>query len=105
MQHLNFRIFITFFNEFHLKLYFLEFKMKDLRPAIIRAHEKGKGVREIARFLDIEPSTVSLAIKRFEETGSNEDRKRNRENQQEAEEMFSAPFRRKGVCDEASQEC
>ena len=48
--------------------------MKDLRPAIIRAHEKGKGVREIARFLDIQPMTVSRAIKRFEETGSNKDR-------------------------------
>ena len=31
--------------------------MNELRPAIIRAHENGKGVREIARFLDIEPST------------------------------------------------
>ena len=46
--------------------------MNELRPAIIRAHENGKGVREIARFLDIEPSTVSRTIKRFEETGSNE---------------------------------
>ena len=62
--------------------------MKELRPAIIRAHEKGKGVREIARFLDIEPSTVSRTIKRFEETGSNENRKR--EKQQEAEEISSA---------------
>ena len=34
--------------------------------------KNGKGVREIARFLDIEPSTVSRTIKRFEETGSNE---------------------------------
>ena len=66
-----------------------------MRPAIIRAHENGKGVREIARFLDIEPSTVSRAIKRFEETGSNEDRKRNREkpsrsrrNVQRAKEMI-----------------
>ena len=50
--------------------------MNELRPAIIRAHENGKGVREIARFLDIEPSTVSRTIKRFEETGSNENRKR-----------------------------
>ena len=62
--------------------------MKELRPAIIRAHEKGKGVREIARFLDIEPSTVSRTIKRFEETGSNENRKRKK--QQEAEEISSA---------------
>jgi IS30 family transposase len=65
--------------------------MKDLRPAIIRAHEKGKGVREIARFLDIEPSTVSRAIKRFEETVATKTGKETAKNQQEAEEMFSAP--------------
>ena len=67
--------------------------MKELRPAIIRAHEKGKGVREIARFLDIEPSTVSRTIKRFEETGSNENRKRektarSRRNIQRAKAIF-----------------
>ena len=67
--------------------------MKELRPAIIRAHEKGKGVREIARFLDIEPSTVSRTIKRFEETGSNENRKRektarSRRNIQRAKAFF-----------------
>ena len=67
--------------------------MKELRPAIIRAHEKGKGVREIARFLDIEPSTVSRTIKRFEETGSNENRKRektarSRRNIQRAKGIF-----------------
>ena len=50
--------------------------MNELRPAIIRAHENGKGVREIAWFLDIEPSTVSQTSKRFEKTGSNENRKR-----------------------------
>ena len=49
--------------------------MKELRPAIIRVHEKGKGVREIARFLDIELSAVSRTIKSFEETGSNENRR------------------------------
>uniref|UniRef100_A0A915DF60 Transposase IS30-like HTH domain-containing protein n=1 Tax=Ditylenchus dipsaci TaxID=166011 RepID=A0A915DF60_9BILA len=48
--------------------------MKDLRPAIIRAHEAGRGMREIARFLDITPMMVSRAINRFEETGSNKDR-------------------------------
>ena len=47
--------------------------MNELRPAIIRAHENGK---EYVKFLDIEPSTVSRKIKRFEETGSNENRKR-----------------------------
>ena len=67
---------------------------KDLRPAIIRAHEKGKGVREIARFLNISPATVSRAIKRFEETGSNKDRERvktarNRRNIQRAKAMIS----------------
>ena len=31
-------------------------------------------MREIARYLGISPNTVSLAIKRFEETGSNKDR-------------------------------
>uniref|UniRef100_A0A914C9K6 Transposase n=1 Tax=Acrobeloides nanus TaxID=290746 RepID=A0A914C9K6_9BILA len=50
--------------------------MKEFRPAIIRMHERGKGVREIARDLGISPNTVSIAIKRFEETGSNESRKR-----------------------------
>ena len=49
---------------------------KDLRPAIIRAHEQGRGVREIAEFLSITPMMVSRAIKRFEETGSNGNRKR-----------------------------
>jgi len=67
--------------------------MKELRPAIIRAHEKGKGVREIVRFLDIEPSTVSRTIKRFEETGSNKNRKRektarSRRNIQRAKAIF-----------------
>ena len=64
-------------------LYFLV-KMKELRPAIIRAHEQGKRVREIASFLNITPMMVSCAIKRFEETGSNQDRpKGNRKRQQE----------------------
>lgn len=51
-------------------------EVKTFRPAIIRMHERKKGVREIARDLGISPNTVSLAIKRFEETGSNNDRKR-----------------------------
>ena len=50
--------------------------MKEFRPAIIRMHERGKGVREIARDLGISPNTVSVAIKRFKETGSNENRRR-----------------------------
>ena len=69
--------------------------MKELRPAIIRAHEQGKGVRDIANFLNITPMVVSRAIKRFEETGSNQDRPkgrpektaRNRRNIQRTKEM------------------
>ena len=69
--------------------------MKELRPAIIRAHEQGKGMREIASFLNITPMMVSRAIKRFEETGSNQDRSkrrpektaRNRRNIQRTKEM------------------
>ena len=48
--------------------------LSSLREAIIRAHDRGKTVMEIADFLGISHSTVSKAIKRFEETGSNEDR-------------------------------
>ena len=48
--------------------------LSSLREAIIRAHERGKTVMEIVDFLGISQSTVSKAIKRFEETGSNEDR-------------------------------
>jgi transposase len=75
-------------------LYFLV-KTKELRPAIIRAREQGKGVRKISSFLNITPMMVSLAIKRFEETGSNQDRPkgrqektaRNRRNIQRTKEM------------------
>ena len=48
--------------------------LKNLREAIIRAHNRGKGQREIADFFGISPGTVNKAIKRFEETGSYEDR-------------------------------
>ena len=48
---------------------------KNLREAIIRAHDRGKTQREIADFLGIALGTVNKAIKRFEETGSHEDRK------------------------------
>src|SRR6185312_13186201 len=84
--------------------------MKELRPAIIRAHEKGKGVCEIAQFLDIEPSTVSRAIMRFEETGSNENRKRektarSRRNIHPALGLLCVEHsRRKSVC-ETPPEC
>ena len=44
------------------------------RDAIIRMHERGTGVCEIGRLLGINKATVSRAIQRFEETGSNIDR-------------------------------
>ncbi|CAF4575855.1 unnamed protein product, partial [Didymodactylos carnosus] len=47
---------------------------RSLRDAVIQAHELGRGQREIARFLGIPLTTVNLDIKRYEETGSNEDR-------------------------------
>uniref|UniRef100_A0A914EF83 Transposase n=1 Tax=Acrobeloides nanus TaxID=290746 RepID=A0A914EF83_9BILA len=50
--------------------------MKEFRAAIIRMHERRTGKREIGRLLGIDESTVRKAIKRFEETGSNDNRKR-----------------------------
>ncbi|CAF1490377.1 unnamed protein product [Didymodactylos carnosus] len=47
---------------------------RNLRDAVIQAHELGRGQREIARFLGIPLTTVNRDIKRYEETGSNEDR-------------------------------
>ena len=67
---------------FSLLLYLLYFfysdkmkSLKNLRDAIIRAHERGKKQVEIAEFLGISTSTVNDAIKRYKETGNNEDRK------------------------------
>ena len=72
----------------------MEFKTSEFRSAIIRMHENGKGMREIARYLGISPNTVSLAIKRFEETGSNKDRPgRGRKKPREARKIFGAPRR------------
>ena len=48
--------------------------MSDLRAGIVRLYQEGRGVMEISRLLNIQHLTVSKAIKRFEETGSNEDR-------------------------------
>ena len=81
------------------KLIFYRYKMKgykNLREAIIRAHDRGKTQREIADFLGIALGTVNKAIKRFEETGSHEDRKgrgpkktaRSRRNVQRAKGMI-----------------
>ena len=54
----------------------MEFKTAEFRPAIIRMHEKGKSMNQIAKDLGISRHAVRDAIKRFEETGSNENRKR-----------------------------
>jgi transposase len=48
--------------------------MKTFRPAIIRMHERGVGIREISRLLGVPVTTVFDDIRRNEETGSNEDR-------------------------------
>ena len=48
--------------------------MKELRPAIIRMHQRGTAKREIARLLGIGESTVRKDIQRHEETGTNKDK-------------------------------
>jgi inhibitor of nuclear factor kappa-B kinase subunit alpha len=50
--------------------------MKSFRPAIIRLFEEGKKISEIARLLNLPRMTVSDAVKRYQETGSNNDRVR-----------------------------
>ena len=45
--------------------------MKEFRPAIIRMHENGYSVREIAEILSVPKSTVHDGIKSFEEAGLN----------------------------------
>ena len=54
------------------------FKTSDFRPAIIRMHEKGKSMNKIAEDLGISRHAEQDAVKRFEETGSNEDRPKGR---------------------------
>src|SRR5687768_115835 len=51
-------------------------QLQNLRDAIIIAHNCGKKQAEIADFLGISQGSVSNTIKRLEETGSNENRKR-----------------------------
>ena len=50
--------------------------MKNLRPSIVRLFEQGQRKSEIARLLKINEATVRKAIKRFQETGRNDDRPR-----------------------------
>uniref|UniRef100_A0A915D5T0 Paired domain-containing protein n=1 Tax=Ditylenchus dipsaci TaxID=166011 RepID=A0A915D5T0_9BILA len=50
--------------------------MSDSRAGIVRLYQEGHGVMDISRLLNVPKQTVSKAIKRFEETGSNEDRAR-----------------------------
>ena len=44
--------------------------MSEMRPAIIKLHEKGYSTREIEQLLDVSQSSVTRHIKRFEETRS-----------------------------------
>ena len=70
--------------------------MAEMRPAIIKLHEKGYSTREIEQLLDVSKSSVDRHIKRYEETGSHEDRKgrgrkktaRSRKNIQRAKGMI-----------------
>ena len=48
----------------------MAFKTSDFRPAIIRMHENGKSMNQIAKDLGISRCAVQDAVKRFEETGS-----------------------------------
>ena len=50
--------------------------MPNLRSLIIKLHEEGKGATEIGRRLGMHRNTVCYAIKRYQETGSNDDRPR-----------------------------
>ena len=52
--------------------------MTEMRPAIIKLHEKGKSVREIEELLDVPKSTVQYHIKRYEETGSHKNKPKGR---------------------------
>ena len=65
-EHRDFTFF--YYSNMYSKLIFYRYKMKgykNLREAIIRAHDRGKTQREIADFLGIALGTVNKAIKRF----------------------------------------
>ena len=48
--------------------------MAEMRPFIIKLHEKGYSTREIEQLPDVSQSSVSRHIKRYEETGNHKDR-------------------------------
>ena len=61
--------------------------MAEMRPAIIKLHEKGYSTREIEQLLDVSKSSVDRHIKRYEETGRKEVEKR----QPGVEKIFKEP--------------
>ena len=66
--------------------------MAEMRPAIIKLHERGYSTREIEQLLDVSKSSVDRHIKRYEETGSHVDRKRRgRKKQPGVEKTFKEP--------------
>jgi transposase len=70
--------------------------MTEMRPAIIKLHEKGLSERKIAALLDVPKTTAHRHIKRFEESGSHQNKPkgkpektaRNRRNIQRAKGMI-----------------
>jgi len=49
---------------------------KEKRQSIITLRNEGQSVRKISRTLNVSPSAVAKNIKRYDETGSHEDRPR-----------------------------
>lgn len=49
---------------------------KEKRQSIISLRQEGQSIREISRTLNVSSSAVAKTIKRFDETGSHEDRPR-----------------------------
>jgi transposase len=51
-----------------------EIRLLELRPAFVYLNQKGKSVRDIAKLFGVDKNTVSRAVKRFNETGTNKNR-------------------------------
>ena len=51
-----------------------EIKKSELRPAFVYLHRQGKTFTEIADFFGVKRQTVSDAVRRFDESGSNGNR-------------------------------